>query len=72
MTTTNSIITWPALLPESNMTAHAGKSRLSKPGVVKRLDSPPPPDELTIRKLNELAAKRPFCTPHKVKKYEIL
>ncbi len=72
MTTTNSIITWPTLLPESTMTAHAGKSRQNKPGVVKRLDSPAPPDELTIRKLNELAAKRPFCTPHKVKKYEIL
>ena len=72
MTTTNSIITWPTLLPEPNMTAHAGKSRQNRPGVVKRLDSPAPPDELTIRKLNELAAQRPFCTPHKVKKHEIL
>ena len=72
MTTTNSFITWPTLLPEPNMTAHAGKSRQSRPGLIKRLDSPPLPDELTIRKLNELAAKPPFCTPHKVKKYEIL
>lgn len=72
MTTTNSFITWPTLLPEPNMTAHTGKSRLSRPGLIKRLDSPPPPDELTIRKLNELAAKHPFCTLHKVKKYEIL
>jgi hypothetical protein len=54
------------------MIAHAGKTKQSKPGLVKRLDSPAPPDELTIRKLNELAAKRPFCTLHKVKKHEIL
>jgi len=54
------------------MTAHAGKARQSRPGLVKRLDSPAPPDELIIRKLNELAAKRPFCSPHKVKKHEIL
>jgi hypothetical protein len=54
------------------MTAHAGKSRQSRPALVKRLDAPAPPDEVTVRKLNELAAKRPFCTLHKVKKYEIL
>jgi hypothetical protein len=54
------------------MTAHAGKSRQGRKGLVKRLDSPAPPDELTIRKLNELAAKRPFCTPHKAKTHEIL
>ncbi len=72
MTTTNSIITWPTLLPESNMTIHAGKSWKNRSGLVKRLDAPAPPDELTIRKLNELAATRPFCTPHKVKKHEIL
>jgi hypothetical protein len=54
------------------MTAHAGKSRLSRSGLVKRLDSPPQPDEITIRKLNELAATPPFCTLHKVKKHEIL
>ncbi|HTI90866.1 MAG TPA: hypothetical protein VL727_09765 [Puia sp.] len=72
MTTSNSFITWPTLLPESTMTAHAGKSRQSRPALVKRLDAPAPPDEVTVRKLNELAAKRPFCTLHKVKKYEIL
>jgi hypothetical protein len=31
-----------------------------------------PPDEKTIRQLNELAASRPFCTLHHVKKHEIL
>jgi hypothetical protein len=72
MTTINSFTAWPTLLPEPNATARAGKSRQSRPGLNKRLDSPAPPDELTIRKLNELAAKRPFCTLHKVKKYEIL
>jgi hypothetical protein len=71
MTTTNSFITWPTLLSEPNMTAHAGKARKSRTGLVKRLDSPAPPDEQTIRKLNELAAQRPFCTLHKVKRYEI-
>ncbi|HMI61702.1 MAG TPA: hypothetical protein VK518_12355 [Puia sp.] len=72
MTTIYSLITWPPLLPEPNMTTHAGKSRQSRSGLVKRLGSPAPPDELTIRNLNELATKRPFCTLYKVKKHEIL
>ena len=72
MTTTNTFITWPALLPESTMTAYPGKSRQNKPGLIKRLDAPAPPDELTIKKLNELAAQHPFCSPHRAKKHDIL
>lgn len=72
MTTSNYLITWPTLVPESNMTIHTGKSRRNKPGLVKRLDMPAPPDQVTIQKLNELAAKPPFCALHKVKKHEML
>ncbi|MBS1601230.1 MAG: hypothetical protein JST42_01085 [Bacteroidetes bacterium] len=72
MTTTNSFTTWPGILPESTMTVYPGKSTRNKPALIKRLELPPPPDEATIKKLNELAAKHPFCSLHRVKKHETL
>jgi len=73
MTSTfDSLVSWPALLPESTMTVHPGKSIRSKPGLVKRITLPAPPDEATIQKLNDLAAKHPFCSLHRVKKHETL
>jgi hypothetical protein len=71
-TTSNTRIPWPALLPESTMTVHPGKSIRSKPALLKRITLPSPPDEATIKKLNELAAKHPFCTLHRVKKHDTL
>jgi hypothetical protein len=54
------------------MTIYPGKSIRNKPAFVKRITLPPPPDEATIKKLNELAAKHPFCSLHRVKKYDTL
>jgi hypothetical protein len=71
MTTTNTLITWPALLPEATMTVHSTKSRRNKTGLVKRLSEQIPPDDATIQKLNDLASRPPFCTPHKCKKHEM-
>ena len=48
------------------------KSRPQKPGVVKLLAPPPQPDEHTIRKLNTLASRQPFCVLHRVKKHDML
>lgn len=70
MTTTNSYTTWPALLPDSAMTMHSTKTRRNRPGLVKSLTLPAPPDEATVKRLNQLAARPPFCNPHKVKKHE--
>jgi hypothetical protein len=47
-------------------------SRKSKPGVVKLLSTPEPPDEATVSRLNRLANQRPFCRLHQVKKHEVL
>jgi hypothetical protein len=52
------------------MTAYP-TSRKSKPGVVKLLPAPEPPDEAMIRQLNALANQHPFCRLHQVKKHEL-
>ena len=65
---TNSPKTWPAMVPESILTA---KPR-PRPGVIKLLTHPAPPDDKTIRRLNALAAKHPFCVLHRVKKHDTL
>jgi len=53
------------------MTAYP-TSRKSKPGVVKLLPTPEPPDEATISRLNSLANQHPFCRLHHVRKHELL
>jgi hypothetical protein len=58
---------WPAVIPG----AIPGPLR-QKLGVIKPLTSPPRPDEKTIRQLNALAAKPPFCGLHRVKKHDML
>jgi hypothetical protein len=70
--TTNSLSNWPSIAPERTMIALSPKSRRQKSGVVKLITSPAPPDENTIRNLNALASRRPFSTPHKVKKHDTL
>jgi hypothetical protein len=72
MNSTNSLISWPTLLPESNLAAHTVKSRRNKPALVKPMPPVPAPDEETINKLNALAGRHPFCTLHKVKKHDTL
>ena len=69
---TNTLTNWPVLLPESTMIAYTTKARRQRSGVINLLAAPEPPDENTIRKLNELAAKHPFCILHKVKRYDML
>jgi hypothetical protein len=71
-TTSKSPVPWPSLLPESTMTVHPGKSIRSKHALIKRITLPAPPDEATIKKLNDLAAKHPFCSLHRVKKHDTL
>ena len=51
------------------MTAYTKTQRPGR-GVVKLMPPPNPPDEATIRKLNDLAAKHPFCNLHRVKKHD--
>jgi hypothetical protein len=53
-------------------TTSATRPRRQNQGVIKLLLSPPPPDEKTIRSLNALAAKQPFCQLHRVKKHDTL
>jgi len=64
-----SLTNWPKIAPESKLIA---KTRRQKPGVVKLMTPPAPPDEKTIRQLNKLAAKQPFCKLHRVKKHDPL
>ena len=56
----------------AHMTAYPSTTRKNKPGLVKLLTPPAPPDEATVRKLNELATRQPFCTLHRVKKHDLL
>lgn len=69
---TNILTNWPILLPESTMIAYNTKARRQRSGVINLLAAPTPPDENTIRRLNELAAKHPFCVQHRVKRYDML
>jgi len=73
--TTNSLSNWPSIASERNertMMVLSTRSRRQKAGVVKLITSPPPPNENTVRQLNALASRRPFGTPHKVKKHDPL
>jgi hypothetical protein len=69
---TNPINAWPLALPESTIAAYNSKTRRSRSGLKLLVSPPAPPDEATIRRLNELAAKNPFCTHYKVRKYDLL
>ena len=66
---TKSLATWPS---QTTMTAFFSTSRKSRNGVVKLLEPPVPPNEETIRRLNDLAHRFPFCRLHRVKKHELL
>jgi hypothetical protein len=68
---TNSPVSHPTILPESSLIAYP-VTRKNRPGIVKLLPPPVPPDEKTIRRLNEIAAKHPFCTFYKARKYDLL
>jgi hypothetical protein len=68
---TNSLAIWPTVLAETPMTAYT-KTPRPRQGVIKLMPPTAPPDEATIQKLNELAAKQPFCRLHKVKKHDML
>jgi hypothetical protein len=70
--TTNSLSDWQLTAPEHSMKALSTTSRRQKSGVVKLITHPSPPDEHTIRRLNALASRKPFSTPHKVKKHDTL
>jgi len=64
---------WPALLPEKSLTAYPTKGQQRQTqGVIKLMPPVPPPDEKTIRELNELASTRPFCTFRKVRRHDTL
>jgi hypothetical protein len=67
----NTLVSWPSIHPKPTAIAFQ-KRRSNKPTLIKHLPMATPPDEKTIRQLNELAASRPFCTLHHVKKHEIL
>lgn len=68
---TNSLMSHPSILPESSLIAYP-TTRKNKPGIIKLLPPCVPPDEKTIRRLNEMAAKHPFCLHYKVRKYDLL
>jgi hypothetical protein len=62
----------PPQLSESTLTAYSSKTQRQKPGIVKLMPPPVPPDEKTIRELNALASKHPFCRLHSVKRHDTL
>jgi hypothetical protein len=66
---TNTLASWPSILPEPATTPFQRTER-NRPALIKHLPAAPPPDEKTIRRLNDLAASRPFCNLHHVKKHE--
>jgi hypothetical protein len=66
---TKSLAIWPS---QTTMTAFSSTSRKYRTGVIKLLEPPIPPNEETIRRLNDLAHRFPFCTLHKVKKHDLL
>lgn len=68
----SSLAAWPSTLPEISITGHSSNTRRNRLGAIKLVSPPEPPDEETVRRLNELAKKNPFCTCHKVKKHETL
>jgi hypothetical protein len=67
---TNTRVSWPSILPEPTAIAFQ-RTRNNRPALIKHLPMVTPPDEKTIRRLNELAASHPFCNLHHVKKHEI-
>ena len=69
---TDPIHAWPPALPESTITAYNSKTRRSRPDSKLLVPPPVPPDDATIRRLNELAARKPFCTHYKVRKHDLL
>jgi hypothetical protein len=69
---TNSINARPPELSESTINAYGQQTRRSRTGAIKLLQPPTPPDEATIRRLNELAQQNPFCTLYRCKKYDLL
>jgi hypothetical protein len=69
---TKALAGWPTILPESTLPAFSVNKSRQRPGVIKLLPPPTPPDEKTIRELNELAAQQPFCQLHKVRKHDML
>jgi len=69
---TNPIHAWPLALPESTITAYNANIRRSQSGSKLLVPPPTPPDEATIRRLNELACRKPFCTHYRVRKHELL
>jgi hypothetical protein len=70
--TKNSLSNWPSTPAERTMMAVTTRPRRQKSGVIWLITAPAPPDENTIRHLNALASRRPFCTRHKVKKHDTL
>jgi hypothetical protein len=66
---TNTLVSWPSILPEPTAIAFQ-KTNRNRPALIKHLPVVLPPDEKTIHRLNELAASRPFCSMHHVKKHE--
>jgi len=70
---TKSLAEWPALLPEKLLTAYPAKvQQRQKQGVVKLMPPVPPPDEKTVRELNDLASTRPFSAFRKVRPHDTL
>ena len=71
--TTKPSANWPALLPERSLIVYnPGKAQKQKPGVVKLMPPVPPPDEHTVRELNALASRHPFCAFRKVRRHDML
>jgi hypothetical protein len=71
-----SITSWSPISSDAtrtaSMTAYTTTAKKGKPGLIKLLTPAAPPDEATVRKLNELATRPPFCKLHRVKKHDLL
>jgi hypothetical protein len=62
------LTSWPAMNPEALIVTH----RQQRPRMINLPPPPTPPDEKTVRRLNALASKPPFCKLHRVRKHDTL
>jgi len=70
---TKSLASLPSILAESYFAIYTpGKSAKRSSGAVKLMPPTTPPDETTIRKLNDLASTPPFCTFRKARRHDML
>lgn len=67
----NTLATLPMLLPEPSLAAFNGRLLRQRTEII-QLPLAAQPDESTVKKLNQLAGKYPFCILYRARKYDML